>query len=495
MKDLKKMIVEFMEKHPWISSFLFLLFSLILVWQLWVGTNRAELRRLEAEIRERGEPLPHDDLNKFYKAVPDAENAALPYQEAFGKYHEASEEEKKQLIIVGTAPDLVPGERMSPGILTTSKAYLEKNKEAIELLKKAANMEKCRFPVDLKQVWEASLPYLSSMRQGARLLSLDAIIKAEESDIDSALDSLSAIQKTSKHLYKEPILISFLVGGACETIMMNALEHCINSAKFSEAQIKRAEEIISKLPELKTPARNAFLAERAFLTGTADKKLYNEWMYGLRLFSFGPTFDDIIPELFNRPEPFIFIMSGLAIPNRINYINYMNEAVEMARMEYDRKALDDFENKHEEKAKGIKGILCRMLIPAISSIFRKQGSIETRRSLMLLALAGRRFEHKHGHLPDKLEELVPEFITEVPVDIFDKKKMKIFKGEIELDEREIQSGESENKKEETVKIKGEGIIIYSVGQDGVDNSGGTWNKRNGSGRDADISVIILPIVD
>ncbi len=96
MKDLKKMIVESMEKHPWISSFLFLLFSLILVWQLWVATNRAELHRIEAEIRERGEPLTHDDLNKFYKSVPDAENAALLYQEAFGKYHEASEEEKKQ---------------------------------------------------------------------------------------------------------------------------------------------------------------------------------------------------------------------------------------------------------------------------------------------------------------------------------------------------------------------------------------------------------------
>jgi len=158
----------------------------------------------------------------------------LIYQEAFGKYHEASNEEAKQLIIVGTAPDLIPGERISPEIIAASKAYLEKNKEAIELLKKAAAMEKCRFPVDFNDVWGTYPPHLTSMRQGAQLLALEAILKAEDGDIDSALDSLSAIPKMSRHLHNEPIMISFLAGIACEAIMMNSLEHCINSAKFSE---------------------------------------------------------------------------------------------------------------------------------------------------------------------------------------------------------------------------------------------------------------------
>jgi len=60
MKDLKEIISEFMRKHPWISSFIILILSLLLVWQLWIASNKAELHRLEAEIKEKGEPLTHD---------------------------------------------------------------------------------------------------------------------------------------------------------------------------------------------------------------------------------------------------------------------------------------------------------------------------------------------------------------------------------------------------------------------------------------------------
>jgi hypothetical protein len=46
-----------------------------------------------------------------------------------------------------------------------------------------------------------------------------------------------------------------------------------------------------------------------------------------------------------------------------------------------------------------------------------------------------------------------------------------------------------------MEVKKAGIIIYSVGSDGIVNSSGAFGKRWGLDTGSDISVIVLPIVD
>jgi hypothetical protein len=277
--------------------------------------------------------------------------------------------------------------------------------------------------------------------------------------------------------------------------MMNSLEHCINSAKFSEGQIKMAEEIVLKLPELRTVAKNAFLAERAFLTGTPDKEIYGGSFAKL----FTPiSIVNIVQKPFKHLPPILFIMSGLVVSSRIDYIEYMDKMIGMFRTQYDEKALADFESRYEPKMKGIRGSVCRLLTSPLSSIVRKSALVELNRSLIILALATREFESKHGHLPDSLDELIPNFIAEIPQDVFDKKQIKSFNGEIQVGvEYEAENADEKGltfpffRKSHPVMKKG--LIIYSVGTDGIDNSGGAFGKRWGLDTGSDISVIVLPM--
>ncbi len=234
------------------------------------------------------------------------------------------------------------------------------------------------------------------------------------------------------------------------------------------------------------------MAERSLVTGESDKKIY-EMIYLPEL--------DILNEWtgigFRKPFSLFVVVSGLGYSNRIRFIEYMNEAIKLSQIDYDRKAYGDFERKFMIKTKKMGATNCLLMFfaPVATSLYSKGATQKTIKDLLFLALESKSFEHKHGRLPEKLEELVPEFIPEVPMDIFDKKKVKIFKGEIKLGEKKVQSGEGDAKEEETVEVKKTGIIIYSVGSNGVDNSGGAPDRRKGYGSNSDISIIVLPMFD
>jgi hypothetical protein len=49
---------------------------------------------------------------------------------------------------------------------------------------------------------------------------------------------------------------------------------------------------------------------------------------------------------------------------------------------------------------------------------------ETERSLVIGAIALKRYSLRHGRLPDTLDALVPEFLSSVPVDYMDGKPLK-----------------------------------------------------------------------
>jgi hypothetical protein len=95
----------------------------------------------------------------------------------------------------------------------------------------------------------------------------------------------------------------------------------------------------------------------------------------------------------------------------------------------------------------------RLRYPNSGSPFKATGMIEralraeTERSIALCAVAIKRFELRHGRLPDKLEVMVPEFLEVIPVDWMDGKAIRYR------------------------PLSGGGFVLYSVGSDGADNGG------------------------
>ncbi|MBS1369477.1 MAG: hypothetical protein HPZ91_05910 [Lentisphaeria bacterium] len=100
-------------------------------------------------------------------------------------------------------------------------------------------------------------------------------------------------------------------------------------------------------------------------------------------------------------------------------------------------------------------------------------------------IAAELYRRKHGAWPERLDELVPEFLSSVPNDPFSGKRL-LFRsgllGHAAIDIR-FRDGEfAEDFRESTVN----GFRVYSVGPDQVDDGGRSWH--NGSTRDISFTV-------
>jgi hypothetical protein len=91
-------------------------------------------------------------------------------------------------------------------------------------------------------------------------------------------------------------------------------------------------------------------------------------------------------------------------------------------------------------------ILTRLLLPA----YQKVGEASRRKHAcircMNAALAAERYRQTHKHWPDSLDKLCPRFLSAIPIDPFDGAPLRYRRVE-------------------------DGAVIYSVGNDGIDDSG------------------------
>lgn len=90
------------------------------------------------------------------------------------------------------------------------------------------------------------------------------------------------------------------------------------------------------------------------------------------------------------------------------------------------------------------------------------------------AVAVELFRRKHGRLPEKLEELVPEFLQSVPVDPFDGKELRYRKGDIAVRVYDIVKGEKGKFASIPSDVAKNGFRVYSIGRDLDDDNGRYW---------------------
>ena len=92
------------------------------------------------------------------------------------------------------------------------------------------------------------------------------------------------------------------------------------------------------------------------------------------------------------------------------------------------------------------GLMTSLILPATASAHEAAACADARRQALRLGLAAEEYRDRHGRFPKKLDDLVPDYISAVPVDPFDGKPMRM-------------------------KRTDHGLIVYSIGPDMVDNGG------------------------
>jgi hypothetical protein len=298
-----------------------------------------------------------------------------------------------------------------------------------------------RFNVTLSPIaFTTSLSHVESVRQVNRLLTLDAVGRAADHDIDGALSDIRAMVNTGRSIGDEPIAMSQLVRMALVGNALSTLERVLAQGEGSDAELMAVQDLLAL--EAKAPVLLwAVQGERASSFDTMTK---------LASGTIG----------FNR-------LMGAATGTRANYwlspprllyehnagvtLDLMNDAALIARQPM-REQLPlwvAWEGRVASERAGTLGpfisSISLLLMPSMRHIANRALDRAAELACAQVILAAERYRLAHGDWPTSLGDLVPDYLDAPPEDPFGPGLI--------------------------LKRDADGLIVYSVGGDGEDDGG------------------------
>ena len=374
--------------------------------------------------------------------VPDRLNAALVYEQAF-EVMLPQDDAPDALLELGTpwwreqGPDLAAGS-------AEAQTFLQRQEHALTLLHRAAAMPDCYFDRGSDRFnIEAVLPQLGEPRRAARLLALDARYHAAHGRIDAALRDVAAVYRVAEHAEGDPMLVSALVAISIDSLGMRTIEAVLASAEPTAKDLAAI--------RLETP----FSAQRLLQRGFCGEEALGLSFFGALARNEVPS-----PEVLGTSLPVsranmapyrVFLMSR----DVAGYRDFMATMRQFAGQPYHlvQPAVLDYERSLAAESPGL---LTRMMVPALSAAMTTAADSDARHRLAMLGLAMARYHAEHKEYPDRLEDLVPDYLAEVPVDPFDGEPLKMH-------------------------VADDRIVLYSIGRDMTDDQGTERDDTNQSG--------------
>jgi hypothetical protein len=405
--------------------------TVFIVWRVRLA-NAVE--RQIAAIRAAGLPTNGAEANDYYTAVPNEENAALKMAESFALMTSYNDRRSN---VVAAIKFPARKENLTAEQVELVAGYCTLNSNALATAKEAVKLQQCRYPLDLSQGAHVLLKHLAEMRKLARIAEFRTLFG--QNDFAAEIITMTGMANT---LDKEPILISKLVRIATLTMAVTAVEHRLNLQSLDDARLKLISEAFTKSVPTNQMA-NGFIGERAMF---------------LSVFQMSP---EEISKLADggdekSPEPSVSSFSGSQAILRLVgfydrdkrfYLKAMETNIALTTMFPKNAAvITNIQEQIFKECARHHYILSSLLLPALGASVIKEAKGLAQIYTAQTALAVERFRLAHGKLPEKLDELVPQFLPAVPQDPFDGQPLRY---------RRLEKG----------------YVIYSVDRDGMDNGG------------------------
>lgn len=406
--------------------------GLVYGWQL-LGARRelqAELDLIEAA----GQPTTFAQVAELYPEPPKGKDATALWLEAIAEVDRVRQGELLQNDHVefypspeGVWPDMGHAERLTA-----------KYREPLELFYRAAEHGGAvRYPIDFSAGADAELPHLTPLREAVFLLQRDAALKAHRRDVEGALRAIRAIFAVGKSLENEPVLVSQLVRNACVANGVIAFEKLLPAIEISGDQLHELRELMRSVPSERS-LELIILSER---TMTIALLLSNDprGSFDVR------EGDEEPPESGWRPNR----LRDLAF-----YLKLVRTALAAASIKGPARpkelGLADFEMwKLNWPARDARHPWAARMVTPISSMIDSCLSQEARLLAADAAIAIVLYQRAKGKSPQKLDELVPEYLPAAPMDPFSDEPLRY-------------------------RITGSQCTVYSLGPNRLDDEGAAF---------------------
>lgn len=407
--------------------------------------NRAGAIRRDTELdalRAAGRPITIDELDSRRIKIPDAANSALKIVPLFDDLDKRVA--RLPLPVFGDlgADWAGLGERLSPEMLELIGRYLDARADLLAKLHDAAKLKQGAYPV----AWAPDgistlLPHLQHVRTAVRLLSLEALYRANRGDMDGAMDSSLAAFRVAGSIGDEPLLICVLVRIAGEGAALDALEQVLALGKPDDAWLIRFRAELAPMADDNRLLVDACDGERvSILTFFGELK---KGRASLASVNSGPQTVSAGQAIFWK------LTSGYLDMNVSQYLRQMRPSWTAANL-----PLKDYIRALKASDATIQNLsafyaFARMLTPSMGGAAERFAESRMRIRATIAALDAEAFYRRQGHWPARLDDLLraPDLPAGMLADIFNgDKPMKYL-------------------------VRDDGCVIYSVGRDGVDNGG------------------------
>jgi hypothetical protein len=433
------------QSGSWIKWFVvvaLLLVSLSIVLWLLPGSSSKIQARLEA-LKKADYPVTAQDLDKMYPPIPDDQNSVVIYQKAFSHYLPLPEEHDNWPI-VSVSKHSFRTQPLPPDVKQGISEFVNQNENTLALLHQAAGIEKGYYDNGLKNGFANSVrPPLLQIRENAQLLALATILRAEDQQPGAAttliLDSLGL----PRSLERDPMLVSQLNRNAVVGLSCSSLELTLNKTSLSDDQLRRLDDAFREA-ELSNGLKQSLISERCLGISFYNAMKTNSFAGNVSL---SDRFESLYYRVrYYREGDFLFYLDTMEnylaatdapYPKRLQLVDQLNTSVVNSR--------------ESERAFGI------LLAADWKGAFLMAARTHSQLVLSETALAVERYRLAHrDQLPPVLQDLVPAYLAAVPADPFDGKPLRYNR-------------------------LPKGYLLYSIGEDGVDNGGEEWDPQKKTG--------------
>lgn len=394
---------------------------------LW-GSSRLD-RRL-ADLRSRGLPTNGEELNAWYAVPSDVKDTTAQWTAATRAIAKANMISRAQDIpFVGLGPQPVPPPGEEWAKLEASRSFLKELDHELKLIMVAADAGgMARYPVDFKDGVNVLPIDQQETRNLARLLSLSAHVHAHDGKSQDVLKDVKAVFAVADSLDREPTIMSQIIRHAVHAMGCVLAVHMLPHCQWSDKDLKELQVAIAHAGFRKN-LQCAFYGELALMLDT--------FKTAPRVSVFGV---------------FIFPYSGRSMA--IELIDAPARAMDLSWAE----TVESYDPASDEKMVMAGGTLLPALPVGIASGIRT----EARQNCCIAAIAAHRYRLKHGALPRTLADLKDFLPNEDQskssrlIDPFDGQPLRF-------------------------KTSANGVVIYNIGDNRVDDGGDVDNARRVSG--------------
>jgi hypothetical protein len=379
-----------------------------------------------AQIRQRGEPVTAADIAANYELPAGADDQTQRWMQVIDwtTALEKTEPYKGLTDQVLMGIDIPPPGTPWPEEPAVAQ-LMHSVKHTFMIDRLVADPGEVRYPIDFDDGIGALLPYTQNLRSVARVLALRAAWNVYHDRSKQALECLIAIRRAADTVEHEPTMVSQLVRAALDGIMVETTLSLVPHANWSDAQLER----------LQTELLTGGITEQDMLHALAGQRVISHM-----------AFDSFQQEGVEVPATFAWTRRA----DELYFLQSMHRIHESYQQPWPEaetvgKQITAEMDSASTMEQWQHALTYRML-PATTGFYRACQQANARDRAAAVLIACQRYHLRSGQWPQSQADLVPEFLDAVPLDPFGGKPLGY-------------------------QVQGDQIIVYSIGENLIDDGG------------------------